>query len=146
MAYRLKVRRSVRLSETWPLPTARGAGSRSAGRAHEDGAKEEGGDALGVARGPLRAIVFFLMLEMASAGMVETPSTRMGATETSSHLMGTFAVLKISLTDSAISGPIPCCAQRGEGEQVGRDDNRDDNTSGRDRAVRGGEEDARHRG
>lgn len=44
-----------------------------------------------MARGPLRAIVFFLIEWMASAGMVETPSTRMGATETSSHLMGTLA-------------------------------------------------------
>lgn len=64
-----------------------------------------------MARGPLSAIVFFLMLAMASAGMVETPSTMVGATETSSHLMGALAALKISLTDCEISGPIPCVGE-----------------------------------
>jgi hypothetical protein len=42
-------------------------------------------DALGVARGPLRAMVFFLILTMASSGMLETPFTMTGVTDTSSH-------------------------------------------------------------
>lgn len=45
--------------------------------------------ALGVARGPLSAIVFFLIDLIAFSGMVETPSTRTGVTSTSSHVMGT---------------------------------------------------------
>lgn len=46
-------------------------------------------DALGVARGPLRATVFFLMEATASGGMVETPSMMVGVTSTSSQLIGT---------------------------------------------------------
>ena len=67
---------------------------------------------LGVARGPLRAIVFFLMEATASAGIVETPSTIVGVTSTSSQTIGTLALVKIALTDSAISGPIPCVLER----------------------------------
>jgi len=53
-------------------------------------------------------MVFFLIEATASAGIVETPSTIVGVTSTSSQTMGTLALVKIALTDSAISGPIPC--------------------------------------
>lgn len=45
--------------------------------------------ALGVARGPLSAIVFFLIDLIAFSGIVETPSMMTGVTSTSSHWMGT---------------------------------------------------------
>lgn len=51
--------------------------------------------------------MFFLIEATASAGMVDTPSTMVGVTSTSSQTIGTLAALKICLTDSEISGPIP---------------------------------------
>jgi hypothetical protein len=62
---------------------------------------------IGVARGPLSATVFFLTEAMASAGMAVLPLTKVGVTSTSSHWIGALAALKMDLTDSAISGPIP---------------------------------------
>jgi hypothetical protein len=52
---------------------------------------------IGVARGPLSATVFFLTEAL----------TKVGVTSTSSHWIGALAALKMDLTDSAISGPIP---------------------------------------
>lgn len=57
---------------------------------------EGGGNVLGVARGPLSATVFFLMLTIAFSGIVEMPSTSTGVTETSSHWMGTCGSAKVS--------------------------------------------------
>lgn len=78
------------------------------------------------ARGPLRATKFFFTLAMASSGMTVFPSFKVGVTSTGSHLIGayldlsllylrrsgalpsvTFAAAKMSLTDCAISGPMP---------------------------------------
>ena len=105
-AKREKVRRRVKFNETWPFP-------------------------IGVARGPLRAMVFFLTIRwlelfdgglleaIASSGIAVFPSLRMGVTSTGSHMIGvytsseiciralTFAAAKIAFTLSEISGPIP---------------------------------------
>jgi len=62
---------------------------------------------LGVARGPFKATVLVLILLMALSGMTVFPSFKIGVTSTSSQTMGTLAALKIDLTDSAISAPIP---------------------------------------
>ena len=62
---------------------------------------------MGVARGPLRATVLLRTLAMASSGMAVLPSLIMGVTSTSSHSIGVFAAVKISLTEREISGPIP---------------------------------------
>lgn len=86
-ANRPNVRRSVRFRETCPLP-------------------------MGVAKGPLRAMLFFLMLLMEAVGMLDLPSTKTGCTSISSHSMGTLACEKILLTDSLISGPIPSPGMR----------------------------------
>lgn len=75
--------------------------------------------------------MFFLMFSMAASGMAVLPSLRMGVTSTDSQAMGvceercqnrawddeagrrgrekrrTLAAAKMSLTDSAISGPMP---------------------------------------
>lgn len=56
--------------------------------------------------------MFFLIEATALAGMVETPSMMVGVTSTSSQTIGTLAAVKICLTDSEISGPIPCSRQR----------------------------------
>jgi len=40
------------------------------------------------ARGPLRAILFFLMLSMAASGIAVLPSLRMGSTLMGSQAMG----------------------------------------------------------
>lgn len=68
------MRRSVRLSETWPLPT-------------------------GVARGPLRATKLRVMESMASGGMLCLPSMKTGETSIGSHFTGALAAWKMSLTD-----------------------------------------------
>lgn len=59
------------------------------------------------ARGPLSATKFFLTLSMAASGITVRPSFSMGVTSTGSHLMGTLAAVKMSLTAWEISGPIP---------------------------------------
>jgi hypothetical protein len=40
------------------------------------------------ARGPFRAILFFLMLSIAASGIAVLPSFRIGVTSQGSHLMG----------------------------------------------------------
>lgn len=50
------------------------------------------------ASGPLRATKFFLTLSMAASGITVRPPLRMGVTSTGSHLMGTLAAAKMSLT------------------------------------------------
>lgn len=77
-----KVLLKVKLSETCPLP-------------------------IGVAKGPFKAIVFFLIDFIDSVGILDLPSTKTGWTSISSHSIGTLACLKMFLTDSDISGPIP---------------------------------------
>ena len=59
------------------------------------------------ARGPFRATKFFLTLSMAASGITVRPSLSMGVTSTGSHLIGTFAAAKMSLTACEISGPMP---------------------------------------
>ena len=59
------------------------------------------------ARGPLRAMKFFLTLSIAPSGITVRPSLSIGVTSTGSHLMGTLAAAKMSLTAWEISGPIP---------------------------------------
>ena len=63
LANRLNVRLRVKLSETCPLP-------------------------MGVASGPFRATVFFLILSIAARGIAVLPSTRIGVTSTSSQSIG----------------------------------------------------------
>jgi hypothetical protein len=88
---------------------------------------------MGVARGPFKAILFFVTKRqlreevggreeepeaIASSGIAVFPSLRMGVTSTGSHRIGVYSYLpistcrtlaasKIDLTLSAISGPIP---------------------------------------
>ncbi len=81
LAKRLNVRRSVRLSETWPLPI--GVCNRRQ--------YAPLGDQLSharTARGPLRAILFFLMLSIAASGIAVLPSLRIGSTLMGSQAMG----------------------------------------------------------
>uniref|UniRef100_A0A6B0UHY5 Putative secreted protein n=1 Tax=Ixodes ricinus TaxID=34613 RepID=A0A6B0UHY5_IXORI len=59
-------------------------------------------------RGPLRPILFLLTESMAFCGMPNLPSGPLtGVTSTTSHWIGTPAVLKISWTEAEISGPMP---------------------------------------
>lgn len=51
--------------------------------------------------------MFFLIEVMVASGIEETPLMISGVTETSSHSIGTLAAMKIDLSDSVISGPIP---------------------------------------
>ena len=81
LAKRLNVRRSVRLSETWPLPI--GVCNRRQ--------YAPLGDQLSharTARGPLRAILFFLMLSIAASGIAVLPSLRIGSTLMGSQAIG----------------------------------------------------------
>jgi hypothetical protein len=79
------------------------------------------------ARGPFRAILFFLMLSIAASGIAVLPSFRIGVTSQGSQVIGvydmsdarrrsswfseacllTLAAAKMSLTAWEISGPIP---------------------------------------
>jgi len=120
LAKRLNVRRRVRLRETWPLPMG----------------VCEYGQYLSMlpwtsrppltARGPFRAILFFLMLSIAASGIAVLPSLRIGVTSQGSQAMGVYhksaigsygkgfvelllalAAAKMSFTACEISGPIP---------------------------------------
>jgi hypothetical protein len=85
LAKRLNVRRRVRLRETWPLPM----GVYSHGQTCDAGGG--GGSRIGVvntARGPFRAILFFLMLSMAASGIAVLPSLMIGSTLMGSQVMG----------------------------------------------------------
>lgn len=59
------------------------------------------------ARGPFNATRFLFTLSIASSGMTVLPFFNCGVTSTGSHSIGTFAAVKMSLTDFEISGPIP---------------------------------------
>ncbi len=101
LAKRLKVRRRVKFSETWPLPMG-------VYEIISDG-KLVYASTGHTARGPFRATKFFLTLSMALSGIAVLPSLRIGVTSTGSHSIGAWAALLRANSVCLICTDLRCC-------------------------------------